>query len=80
MFEVRPERSEGSFSPVTRSFEAQDARGAHFEPGTLNAPLYLTRFVDRRKNNLQVLLASNRFRVWRFYRPAPEHQIGKEQK
>src|SRR5437867_13070221 len=28
---ARPERSEGSFLVLMRSFEAQDARGAHFE-------------------------------------------------
>jgi len=36
-FNACPERSEGSFSHLfDRSFEAQDARDAHIEPGTLN--------------------------------------------
>jgi hypothetical protein len=32
MFKACSERSEESFSNLVRSFEAQDARGAHLEP------------------------------------------------
>src|SRR6266540_344377 len=35
-FKACSERSEESFLDLVRSFETQDARGAHFEPGTLN--------------------------------------------
>jgi len=40
-FKACPERSEGSSSPLERSFEAQEARSAHLEPETLNRPFVL---------------------------------------